>query len=148
MKQIYILAAALMALTSCSGSSEKKAADEAETASPAATEFTYDREINVIEYDSATLGETLRPDAELPVVIDFNATWCGPCQMFKPVFEKVAEEYDGAIFLSVDVDNNPAVADQFEVNSIPQVTVLMPDGTTRSTVGYMDEAAFREFLGI
>lgn len=89
----------------------------------------------------------ITPDAKLPIVIDFNATWCGPCQRFAPIFEEVSKEMEGkAIFMSVDVDNSPEAARQFEVSSIPQISVLMPDGTVTSTVGFMEKAQFLDFL--
>lgn len=85
--------------------------------------------------------------ADLPVVIDFNATWCGPCQQFGPVFHEVAEQYASkAKFISVDVDNCPNAAEQFDVQAIPQISILMPDGTIQSTVGYMDADQFKKFL--
>ena len=89
----------------------------------------------------------IEPDASLPTVIDFNATWCGPCVKFGPVYHAVAAEYAGkARFLSVDVDDARDVAVKFGVSSIPQISVLMPDGTVRSTVGYMTAEEFRDFL--
>ena len=48
--------------------------------------------------------------------------------------------------MSVDVDNSPNAARQFEVSAIPQVSILMPDGTITSTVGYMEKAQFLQFL--
>ena len=89
----------------------------------------------------------IKADKKLPVVIDFNATWCGPCHRFAPIFEAVAKEYkDKAIFMSVDVDQSPKTARQFEVSAIPQISILMPDGTVTSTVGFMEKERFTEFL--
>lgn len=92
---------------------------------------------------------TIGANGQLPqssdklVVIDFNATWCGPCRQFAPNFEAVADKYRGrASFYSVDVDQNPALAAQFNIQSIPTVVYILPDGTTSSSMGYMDEAAF------
>lgn len=111
------------------------------------TEANYERGTGVIVYTPAQFPTQVQPDPELPVVIDFNATWCGPCKRFEPVFEASAKAHPEAIYLSVDVDDNPKAADQFGVRTIPMVVVLMPDGTTRSRVGAMDEAEFAEFLG-
>lgn len=94
-----------------------------------------------------TSNTTISPDKKLPIVIDFNATWCGPCQRFAPIFEAVAKEYgDKAIFMSVDVDVAPNAAHQFEVTAIPQVSILMPDGNVTSTVGFMEKSQFLQFL--
>lgn len=101
--------------------------------------------------EPATPGEApltvINPDKTLPTIIDFNAVWCGPCQRFAPIFEQVSKEYDGkAIFISVDVDDSPELARQFEVSAIPQLTVLMPDGSVKSTVGFMEKTQFIEFI--
>ncbi len=161
MRTFFISVLGALALTACTASTDRKSAPEAidtteeNAVEVDATDFsgtpdpiTYERKGGVIEYEGATMGEYISPDNELPVVIDFNATWCGPCMRFKPTFEKVASEYDGAVFLSVDVDNNPKAAEQFGVTNIPMITVHMPDGTTQTYVGYMEEDEFRKFLGI
>ncbi|MDE6860098.1 MAG: hypothetical protein K2J65_06775 [Duncaniella sp.] len=90
---------------------------------------------------------TITPDKTLPTIIDFNATWCGPCRRFAPIFEEVAKEYKGkAIFMSVDVDNSPVAAQQFEVSAIPQVSILLPDGTYTSSVGFLEKQQFVDFI--
>lgn len=94
-----------------------------------------------------TTNSTISPDKEHPIIIDFNAVWCGPCRRFAPIFEEVAKEYKGkAIFMSVDVDKAPDAARQFGVTAIPQISILMPDGTIESTVGFMEKQQFLELL--
>ena len=96
-----------------------------------------------------TAAETVEADnatsaAGLPQVIDFNATWCGPCRMFAPTFEKMEKKYEGKItFLSVDVDENPDMAAQYEVQSIPTVVYINAEGKTVDvTVGLLSEEEF------
>lgn len=82
-----------------------------------------------------------------PVVVDFSATWCGPCNAFKPTFEKMAEKYNGKVeFIAVDVDRCPEVAKKFEAKAIPFVLFVAPDGTINSNVGLMEEAALEEAI--
>lgn len=81
------------------------------------------------------------------VIIDFNATWCGPCKKFAPHFEAVAERYaDKAKFYSVDVDDHQELAQKYNVQSIPMVVFIHPDGKVTSFNGYQDEAAFEALV--
>lgn len=60
-----------------------------------------------------------------PVVIDFSATWCGPCKMYAPTYHDVAEEYAcKADFYTVDIDKSPSVAAAFGVQAVPTTVVL------------------------
>lgn len=92
-------------------------------------------------------GEKIPAKPKVLTIIDFNATWCGPCQQFKPVFHKLAKEYKGKIqFLSVDVDKCPELAEQFKVQYIPQITAIKPNGSQKTQTGAMDETQFRNFI--
>lgn len=81
------------------------------------------------------------------VVIDFSATWCGPCQKFKPIYHQVAGEYAAkANFYSADLDNLKALAEQFNVTSIPCIVIIKDGAEPVSRVGYMEESEFKELL--
>jgi thioredoxin 1 len=78
-----------------------------------------------------TTTETFDQDAlkaELPVLVDFYATWCGPCKMLAPVLEEVAKRYEGrAKVVKVDIDESPELAQRFGVSAVPTL-VLFKDG--------------------
>ena len=76
--------------------------------------------------------EVLR--SERPVLVDFYADWCGPCQVIKPILEELAEDYDNRIDVrKVDVDENQSLARQYGVRGIPTL-LLFSDGEARETV--------------
>ena len=88
-------------------------------------------------------GAVITPEESKLVVIDFNATWCGPCRQFAPIFDRVAENYTSkAVFYSVDVDVHPELAAQYGVQSIPMVAYVKPDGSYTTTVGLLPEQEF------
>jgi thioredoxin 1 len=80
----------------------------------------------------------------LPKVIDFYATWCGPCKMIAPIIEELATEYEGkVIFEKVDVDENSAMAQEYDVEAIPTLVFMKVDGTYEKTVGFKDKEAIK-----
>ncbi len=103
--------------------------------------------VNTIS-DNDSIVET---ELDHPVIIDFSDNWCGPCQAFKPSFEKAAEEYAGKVeFITVDVDKNPEMSQKYNVLSIPTVIYLAPGKEPRTKVGLMTYEEFKtsidEFL--
>lgn len=74
-----------------------------------------------------------------PTLIDFNATWCGPCQMLTPAFDLAAASYAGKVkFYSIDVDKYQNTAKAFQVSSIPYLLLVLPNGTVKQILGIGD----------
>jgi len=74
------------------------------------------RIINAEQFEKEVLG------GDLPAVVDFTATWCGPCQALAPAIDELAREYDGrALVAKVDVDKEPDLAARYGVMSVPTV---------------------------
>lgn len=81
------------------------------------------------------------------IVVDFWASWCGPCKMLAPVFEKVAEKFGGkAIFAKVDVDEESDIAAEYNIFSIPTIIMFKGGNEIARRSGYMSENELENFI--
>ncbi len=78
-----------------------------------------------------------------PVVLDASASWCGPCQVMKPIFEQLSEEMKDAKFCSFDVDENPKISQQFGIRSIPTFLVLSKGKVLGAFMGGMSKTELK-----
>jgi thioredoxin 1 len=80
--------------------------------------------------------------SELPVLVDFWAEWCGPCQIVAPIVEEIAEEYDGRLVVGkVDVDTAPELAGKYGIRSIPSLLIFKDGEAVETVVGAQGKAA-------
>lgn len=82
----------------------------------------------------------------VPVLIDFYADWCGPCRMVGPIVEEIANERDDVIIGKVNVDNDPELAEQFNVFSIPTLVVLKNGEEVNRVTGARPKAQILSLL--
>lgn len=82
------------------------------------------------------------------VLVDFYATWCGPCKMLAPFVEKLAEQHPEVKVLKVDVDEVGDLAQSFEVYSIPTLLYFEDGKIVRKSLGFMPEPQLLKFAGI
>lgn len=105
------------------------------------SEFAFDA---TLENFQEKVGEACM---QTPVVVDFWAPWCAPCQTLKPMLEKLAEEYKGRFLLAkINSDENPEIAQHFGVRSIPSVKVLYQGQLVDEFNGALPESQVRAFL--
>lgn len=95
--------------------------------------------LNAAEFEEFVRGSEGR------VVVDFFATWCGPCKMFMPIFEKVAEGMPEVDFYKVDVDECSEIASELGIMSIPTVVRFDNGEETKRNVGSLSRAALEAF---
>ncbi len=85
--------------------------------------------------------------SEKPVLVDFNATWCGPCRMLKPTLEQLAAERSDVTVVGVDIDENMDLAEEYGVFSIPCLVLFKDGAEVDRSVGLVPRESIEQLLG-
>lgn len=142
-KTVFVAALALLTgMTACaqnrSGSKNDKSMKAIELNAEEFRKQVYDYEKNPDDW---------KYEGELPAVIDFYATWCGPCKMMAPVMETLAGEYEGRVRIyKIDVDKEQRLAALFGVRSIPTFLFIPKTGKPQHAMGAMDISQMRKLI--
>jgi thioredoxin 1 len=154
MRTILVSSCFLLLLSACSNNSESTAEKETTTLpvnmapsvdTPAAKPVTAPEKSvaawqGVQEITDASFTQKVMSNPGLTIV-DFNATWCGPCKKLKPIFNKAAEKFSGrASFASIDTDANPTVSMLYKVESIPLLLFFKKGKIVNRITGLPDAA--------
>ena len=92
-------------------------------------------------FEQAVLGATL------PVIVDFSATWCGPCKMMAPVLEKLAEEYSGKVLIGkLDVEENMDIAMKYRVMNVPTLLIFKDGKILNTMVGLQNGNTLKKVI--
>ena len=97
------------------------------------------------EFTDANFQSTVL-ESDKPVLVDFWAPWCGPCKMVGPIVEKLANEMTDVVIGKLNVDDNPGIAQKYEIMSIPTMLLIKDGEVVAKTMGFMPEPKLREFI--
>lgn len=84
--------------------------------------------------------------ADKPVLVDFWASWCGPCQMVGPLVEQLSEEMNGIKFVKVNIDEEPGLAARYQVESIPTFLLVKNGTVVKREIGALPKQALKQML--
>ena len=140
-----IAAALIISFASCAdagaGNDRKKAKEgEKGYVTELTTESFNTKVCDITKQDSKFLGKR-------PAIVDFNATWCGPCKRLAPILNELSIEYKGKIDIyKVDVDNNPDLAKAFRISSIPALLFIPMEGDPQMLIGLRSKEALKKYI--
>lgn len=139
---IVALGAAIM-ITSCRNAGARNAGDSSQGKKTKAVVELSSDDFNKLVYDMNEEGVEYL--GTLPAIVDFTATWCGPCQRIAPVLDELAAEYDGQIVIyKVDIDKERELAKAFNISSIPAVLYIPLDSEPVITIGSRGKEKFKK----
>ncbi len=99
------------------------------------------QQVSLNDFESVVL------DSNVPVIVDFYADWCGPCRMLGPILDRVQKQNEGnAKIVKVNVDQEPDLAEQFQVSSIPHLVFIHKGEVVGQTTGLASEAALNDVI--
>ena len=90
-------------------------------------------------------NEVLKSDKK--VLVDFNAIWCGPCRMLKPVIDEIADTNDSIKVVSIDVDDEEELAEKYNVSSIPCLVLFDKGNEIERSVGFKSKEDIETMIG-
>ena len=150
-KSTIVVLMSLITLTACAGGNSNQKANQ---------QTTNKKEKNNMEAIHLTKAEFLKRvcnyeanpntwkyEGTVPCIVDFYATWCGPCKMLSPLMEELAQEYDGKIVVyKIDVDKEPELTAAFGIQSIPTVLWCPMKGDPTVTRGAMMKSELKKMV--
>lgn len=146
-KLVAMVAGIVIVLASCGNAGARTEKNTDSQVKSAQTKTAGVQELNAASFNAKVYdmtAEELKYLGNKPAIVDFTATWCGPCQRISPILEELAKEYDGKIVIyKVDIDKNRDLATAFNISSIPAIMYIPLNGEPVMTVGARDKGKFK-----
>lgn len=151
MKKLLLLTfAILIAGTACSGNlnkNETKTKTDMEITEKATVIHLLKADFLTKVYNYEKNPDEWKYEGDKPAIVDFYATWCGPCKMIAPVLEELAKEYAGQIVIyKIDTDKEPELSAAFGIRSIPTLLFIPMTGEPQIAQGAMPKAALKKAI--
>ena len=142
LRTVAVTMAVIICLSACGNAgarNKKKATDNTPNAVVELTSGEFNSKVFDTSLDNAKfLGDK-------PAIVDFSATWCGPCQRLSPILEELAKEYEGKVDVyKVDVDKCRELAEVFKISSIPAMLFIPMEGEAFMLVGLRNKAELQK----
>ena len=97
--------------------------------------------VNDLNFDDQVL------ESDLPVLVDFTATWCGPCKMVAPLVDELADEYEGRVrVVKLDIDESPGTASKYGIRGVPTLLVFKDGRPVAQQVGAIAKTAIAQLM--
>lgn len=102
--------------------------------------------MDIIEVNKDNFKEEVL-ESDKKVLVDFNANWCGPCKMLRPILEEVAKKNDSVKFISVNIDDEDELAEDYNVSSIPCLVVFENGEEKARSIGLIPKEEVEKLIG-
>lgn len=146
LKLIMAFMLVLFAIPSCGGKNPQKPVKERKESKMEVKHLTKSEFLSLV-YNFEKNPKEWKYEGSKPAIVDFYATWCGPCKVLSPIIEELAKEYDGKIVVyKVDVDKEQDLAAAFNVRSIPTLLWIPMQGEPFLSQGMMPKADLKKAI--